>query len=124
VKIEVSPGELMDRLTIVEIKLEKIADPARRRNLEREHAELLAARGDARDNELDRLVAELKAVNAALWRIEEDLRAHEQRREFGADFVELARSVYFNNDRRSTLKRRINEHLGSALTEEKSYPSY
>ena len=123
-KIEVSPGELFDRLSIVEIKLEKIADPTQRRNLEREHAVLLLVRGEAVDPELDKLAAELKTVNATLWRIEEELRAHEQRREFGTGFVELARSVYFNNDRRSALKRKINEHLGSPLTEEKSYPSY
>lgn len=123
-KIEVSPGELLDRLTIIEIKLEKITDPARCARLERDRAALLRARGDIKDPEVDRLAGELKTVNTALWRIEDDLRAHEQRRDFGATFVELARAVYFNNDRRAALKRMIDEQLGSALTEEKSYPSY
>jgi hypothetical protein len=124
VLIEISPGELFDRLTILQIKIEKIADPIRRTGLARSCAELEVAAKSLCDETVEHLVADLKNVNAALWRIEDELRAHEQRQEFGASFVDLARSVYFNNDRRSVLKRRIDEHLGSALTEEKSYPSY
>jgi hypothetical protein len=124
VKIDVSPGELLDRLTIFEIKLERIKAPEKRRNLALEYEALLQARAGLKDQQLDALVAELKEVNATLWQIEDELRDHERRSEFGPAFVELARSVYFNNDRRSAIKRRINEQLGSALTEEKTYPSY
>lgn len=123
-RIDVSPGELFDRLTILEIKLGKIVEPARRAGLERSHAELVGAAAGLRDVEIDRLVAELKRINAALWDIEDNIRAHERRQDFGTAFVELARAVYMNNDRRSALKRQIDDHLGSDSTEEKSYTPY
>ena len=123
-RIEVSPGEVLDRLMILQIKLEKITDPVRREGLARSHAELEAACAPLRDETVDRLAAELKQVNAALWQIEDALRAHEQRQDFGPAFVELARSVYFNNDHRFALKRQIDEYLGSGMKEEKSYTSY
>ena len=125
-KIDVSPGEVIDRLTILEIKLERIADPQKLRHVQGEY-ELLSqtlAAGIDRSTELESLRAELKEVNTALWRIEDDIRDHERRQDFGAEFVVLARSVYRNNDRRVAIKLRINEHLGSVLVEEKSYSPY
>jgi hypothetical protein len=122
VKIDISPGELFDRLTILEIKLARIPD--KRAVLGPEYTALAAERTTLKAEGLDRLVAELMAVNTTLWEVEDGLRDHERRRDFGPSFVELARSVYFNNDRRSAIKRQINMLLGSTLTEEKSYPSY
>jgi hypothetical protein len=126
ITIEISAGELVDRLTILEIKRERIADPAKRRNVEHELALTVTARdralpGDAR---LVELTGALREVNARLWQIEDDIRDCERRREFGPRFVELARSVYKLNDERADVKKRINTLLGSALVEEKSYQPY
>lgn len=124
--IEVSPGELIDRITILEIKLERITDPAKLKNVRHEH-ELSAAAlrqavpGSARLTELH---AELKKVNEALWEIEDDIRDHERAQRFDASFVALARSVYRTNDRRAAIKRQINDLLHSAIVEEKSYAAY
>ena len=124
--IEVSPGEVVDRLTILEIRLERVADPEKRHNVQSEYEAVMRAFAAAIPQS-DRLVAMrtgLKEVNATLWEIEDNIRDHERRQDFGPAFVELARSVYRNNDRRSALKRQINEFLGSAWTEEKSYIPY
>jgi hypothetical protein len=125
-KVEVSPGELVDRLTILEIKLERFGEPAKREHVAREYEALRAAyvEGCYETQALAAVRAELKAINAELWRIEDAIRDHERRGDFGSQFVELARGVYLNNDRRSALKRRINELLGSTLAEEKSYSPY
>jgi hypothetical protein len=122
----VSLGELIDKITILEIKAERIQDAAKLRNIRAELTALTAARERAVpvSPELDRLAAELKAVNEQLWRIEDEIRACEAARDFGPRFVELARSVYRTNDRRSALKRRVNELLGSRLVEEKAYADY
>lgn len=125
VQIEVSPGEVMDKITILEIKRERIDDEGKRRNVEYELSRLesvgrrLAALAD-----LAPLVTELKEINTALWDIEDEIRDCERCRDFGRRFIELARSVYHTNDRRSAVKRRINEALGSKLVEEKSYAAY
>lgn len=124
--LEVSPGELIDRLTILEIKLERIRDPAKLKNIRHEHDVSLAAlrkavKGSA---ELDALHRDLKAVNEKLWVIEDDIRDHERAKTFGPAFVELACAVYITNDRRAALKRQINELLKSAIVEEKSYAAY
>jgi uncharacterized protein DUF6165 len=124
--VEISPGELIDKLTILEIKLDKISDPAKLENIRREHDSLTETfcqhvRVTA---DLTELMAELKDTNSALWRIEDDIRDHERNGDFGASFVALARSVYRMNDQRSAIKRRINELLGSDLVEEKSYSAY
>jgi tetratricopeptide (TPR) repeat protein len=126
VPIDVAPAELLDKITILEIKSERITDPTKLGNVRREIAVLAEARGRAipRSRELDELTLELKAVNAAIWEVEDELRDCEMRQEFGPRFVELARSVYKNNDRRAALKRRINESLGSAIIEEKGYTAY
>lgn len=124
--IPVSPGELVDRLTILEIKSEKIADPGKRDNVLHELGLLsAAAEGIIPDNELMRaLHAELKAVNARLWQVEDDIRDCERRGDFGDSFIELARSVYRTNDRRAAIKRQINEKLGAKIQDEKSYAPY
>jgi hypothetical protein len=124
--VEISPGELIDKITILEIKREHMTDAAKLENIEREWTMLTAARDGAvkPSTELDRLAAELKRVNERLWEIEDDIRDCERRKDFGNKFVELARGVYMNNDRRSEIKRAINQFLGSRLTEEKSYAAY
>ncbi len=123
VAVEIAPGELLDKITILEIKAERLSDPARLRNVRTELAALRAARERAvpPSAALEALTAQLRAVNEALWQTEDDLRLCERRRDFGPRFVELARSVYRDNDRRAELKRRVNELLGSSLVEEKSY---
>ncbi len=124
--VEVAPGELIDKITILEIKLERIEDADKLANVKLEWETLIKARDGAieRTAELDRLSAELKAANEALWDIEDDIRDCERAKDFGDAFVELARSVYITNDRRAALKRQINELLGSSLVEEKSYAAY
>jgi tetratricopeptide (TPR) repeat protein len=126
VPIEISPGELIDRITILELKAEWITDGVARANVRDELARLLGARERALPHlaELDALTAELKAVNEAIWRAEDELRACERERLFGPQFVEWARSVYLHNDRRAALKRFIDDRLGSSLTEEKAYTRY
>jgi hypothetical protein len=123
VLIETSPGELIDKITILEIKSERIGDPDKLRNVRVELEALLAARDReiVASEKLATLTAELRAVNEAIWDVEEELRRCEQAGDFGPGFVELARSVYKNNDRRAALKRAINEELGSRIIEEKSY---
>ena len=124
--VEISPGELIDKITILEIKRERITNPTKLENVEREWKVLTAARdGTVKPSaELDRLAAELKRINERLWEIEDEIRDCERRKDFGKEFVELARGVYLNNDRRSEIKRAINELLGSRLSEEKSYAAY
>jgi hypothetical protein len=126
ITVEISPGELIDKITILAIKLERMTDAAKLRNVRAEWEALVKARDDAitPSAELDRLTAALKKANEALWVIEDDIRDCERRQDFGPKFVELARAVYRNNDERSHLKRQINELLGSRLIEEKSYAAY
>ena len=126
VTIEIAPGELVDKITILEIKLDRIKDPGKVKNIRAEHDTLTGARDDAvsPSPELDLLTSELKAVNAKLWQIEDDIRDCERSKDFGQTFIDLARAVYFSNDERSIIKRRINELLGSPLIEEKSYAAY
>ncbi|HQU43782.1 MAG TPA: tetratricopeptide repeat protein, partial [Pirellulales bacterium] len=115
--VEVAPGELLDKITILEIKAERISDEAKLRNVHTELQTLRAVqdRHLPRLPALDALTADLKQVNEALWQIEDDIRDEERQEEFGARFIELARSVYRQNDRRAALKRQINELLGSRL---------
>ncbi|WP_170310743.1 DUF6165 family protein [Paracoccus endophyticus] len=116
----VSWGELIDKITILEIKAERIAEPAARANVARELAllrEVAAPVGDQPG--LAALVDRLRAVNLALWRIEDDIREKEALAEFDDAFVALARAVYLTNDERAAIKRRINAALRSELVEEK-----
>ncbi len=126
IRVEIAPGELIDRITILEIKAERIADSAKRGNVRVELQTLTDVRAAAipPDGEIDRLAATLKSVNEALWKIEDDIRECDRDGDFGPRFVELARAVYRTNDRRAELKRAINLHLGSRLVEEKSYKPY
>ncbi len=124
--IEVSPGELLDRISILEIKSERIDDPVKLRNINHE-LELYRGTitGKIRDSEaMIQLIRELKDVNEALWTIEDEIRACEASRNFGDRFVVLARSVYQTNDRRASIKREINVLCGSTIIEEKSYTRY
>jgi septal ring factor EnvC (AmiA/AmiB activator) len=125
-KIDVAPGELIDKLTILEIKAANISDPGKLRNVRHEYEVLSRALdGEIEQTaELAELRAELKAINETLWRIEDDIRDCERAKDFGAAFIELARSVYHTNDRRAAVKRRINELLDSDIVEEKSYAAY
>ncbi len=123
-KIDISPGELIDRISILELKLERITEPAKLTRLRQHYEALLEARAGLDAKPFDALAAELKEVNAALWQIEDELRAHERRGDFGPAFIALARSVYLKNDQRSALKRRIDDQFGSTAGEEKFYSPY
>jgi tetratricopeptide (TPR) repeat protein len=124
--IEVAPGELIDKITILEIKRARITDTTKVANVQTELDLLSAARDRAlrKSPELDALTEELKKTNIVLWDVEDEIRLCERDQDFGPRFIELARSVYRHNDRRSAVKRQINELLGSKLIEEKSYEQY
>ncbi len=126
ISVEVSPGELIDKITILEIRLERMDDAKKLKNVKSEWEILTTARDAAVEpsEELARLSAELKQVNERLWEIEDDIRECERDKDFGDKFIELARGVYTNNDQRSRLKGDINKLLGSRLIEEKSYAPY
>lgn len=121
----VSPGELLDKITILEIKSERIEDPDKCRNVRHELdllIKLWAVAVPAVD--CSALRSELKTVNEKLWVVEDALREREAAKSFDAEFVELARSVYYTNDRRAALKKQVNAQLGSVIVEEKSYATY
>ena len=124
--VPISPGELIDKITILEIKSERIQDAAKLHNVRTELALLTdtwrASPFSATDISADWNA--LREVNAKLWDIEDDIRDKERAGDFGTGFIELARAVYFTNDVRAAIKRRINTALGSVLVEEKSYSDY
>lgn len=125
IEIPVSWGELVDKITILEIKSERIADEGKLVNINKELGLLKERLGDlASKPELLSLTDALREVNSDLWQIEDDIRDCEHAGDFGARFIELARSVYIRNDKRAEIKREINSVLGSALVEEKSYRDY
>lgn len=124
--VAVSAGELIDKITILEIKMQNIRDSMKLANIRHEY-ELLATtleRQIPQGEALATLTAALKSVNAELWRIEDEIRECERTQNFGAKFVGLARAVYHTNDRRAALKREINMLLQSDIVEEKSYAAY
>ncbi len=123
--VEVSVGELLDKITILEIKSERIEDADKLKNV-RYELELLTRLWNEAVPEADLAAerAELKSVNEKLWVIEDDIRDKEAEKSFDAAFVELARSVYYTNDRRAAVKKQVNLKLGSAIVEEKSYSDY
>ncbi len=126
ISVPISYGELIDKLTILEIKSERMSDRAKLANV-REELELLGAtwaNDAASDTDISAERAELKRINEALWEIEDEIRLKEKNRAFDARFIELARAVYITNDRSAAVKRAINEKLGSRLIEEKSYQDY
>ena len=126
VNVSVSVGELVDKLTILEIKLAEIRDRDKLDNVRREYAALRAGAPPEllANPEIAALRERLKAVNADLWRIEDDIRVKERARAFDAEFIALARAVYVANDARAALKREINRVAQSDLIEEKSYAAY
>ena len=124
--VPVSFGELLDKIAILQIKSERMTDPGKLANVRNELSALErtwmghpAAGGD-----IARLRADLKSVNERLWVIEDDIRIKEKAQAFDAEFIELARSVYIENDQRARIKKDINLALGSAYVEEKSYEDY
>lgn len=122
-KIEVSNGEIIDKLTIIQIKLERITDKAKLVNLQKEYDELAIVSKSILST-TDPLYLALYGVNCELWDIEDHIRDLERNKDFGNDFVETARAVYFKNDKRSEIKREINIKTGSGFMEEKSYEKY
>lgn len=122
-RVPVSWGELVDKMTILQIKSERIAAREARSNVARELASLSRVAGNAIDG-VTPLIEQLRAVNEELWEIEDKIREREAEGDFGQRFVQLARSVYKKNDLRAAIKRRINEALGSELVEEKSYADW
>jgi len=126
VKLEISIGEFFDKITILEIKKERISDAQKLVNINNELDALNALLDDLpfSRTDVEKEVAELKSINEELWVIEDDIRDKEALKAFDQDFIELARSVYFTNDRRSDVKRDINIKLGSDFIEEKSYEEY
>ena len=125
ISVPISPGELLDKITILEIKMAQIQDENKLKNI---HTELSLLNEVAEKllslKKISDLKQELKYVNQDLWKIEDDIRDHEKGKNFNDQFIELARSVYIKNDRRAELKKTINLELGSTLIEEKSYRQY
>jgi len=128
-KIEVSNGEILDKYSILEIKLQEIKDEAKLANVRNEYESLTPAVQDIYNSvessgELSTLYKDLLNVNKTLWNIEDQIRDCERDKNFGQDFIELARSVYYTNDDRADVKKKINTLTGSTLVEEKSYQEY
>lgn len=121
--VPISVGELLDKISILEIKSRKILDEAKKKNINHELTALQAVRDReiAPSTELDALYGQLREVNQRLWDIEDEIRIKEREQIYDRFFIELARNVYINNDLRAQLKRRINDISGSEFTEEKSY---
>lgn len=124
--VEVGPGELIDKITILQIKSERISDAAKLVNIRYELDVLSTARNENLENsdELQKLESDLKTVNESLWEIEDDIRQCEADKNFGYTFIKLARAVYITNDKRAALKKDINLLAGSAIVEEKSYTEF
>lgn len=126
IDVPLAPGELVDKITILEIKTERIEDPAKLNNVRRELDILRSVheRHKVGTKETIRLGKNLKTVNERLWDLEDQIRDFERDSNFGAGFIEVARKIYRTNDERAALKRDINLHLGSEIVEEKSYAAY
>ncbi len=124
--IPISWGELFDKITILEIKLENLKETNALKNVKTEFDHLFSIfeKGFSEDTIANKLMADLKIVNQKLWNIEDMIRDKERSKIFDQEFIELARKVYFTNDERSRIKRNINEVFGSYLIEEKSYADY
>ena len=126
IKVPISPGELLDKITILRIKSRRMSDPSKLSNVRlelRALEETWGASAYAKVN-IEADVGALLAVNERLWVIEDDIRDKERAQSFDAEFIRLARAVYFENDERAAIKRRINAALGSSIVEEKSYREY
>ena len=126
-KVEVSNGELLDKLTILELKMSNISDDKKLINVKKEFNELSPLAKLLFEKFKDELLIkykELALINSELWKIEDDIRECEKNKNFAEKFVELARAVYFTNDKRSDVKKQINILTGSGFIEEKSYEDY
>ena len=126
IKVPISPGELLDKITILRIKSQRMSDPAKLSNVRlelRALEETWGASGYAKIT-LEADISALLAVNERLWVIEDDIRDKERAQAFDAEFIRLARAVYVENDERAAIKRRIKTTLGSSIVEEKSYREY
>ena len=126
IKVPVSPGELIDKITILEIKSERMTDAKKVANVRLELSVLKSTweKSDYAKTDISREWAELKRINEQLWVVEDDIRDQERAKTFGERFIELARAVYVINDERAAVKRVINTRLGSTIVEEKSYADY
>ena len=126
IKVPISPGELLDKITILRIKSERMSDPAKVSNVRVELRALEQTWGESAysKTDIEADISALMKVNERLWVIEDDIRDKERAQAFDAEFIRLARAVYIENDERAAIKRRINTTLGSALIEEKSYREY
>ena len=126
IKIQISPGELIDKFTILDIKLNRIKEQEKTQNIRTEHKILKRQieKNLPKSKRLSALISKLKIINKALWDIEDQIRVCERKQDFEKKFIKLARSVYQKNDLRSSYKREINTLLGSEIIEEKSYESY
>ena len=124
--VEVSVGELLDKITILEIKQEKIKDPEKLKFISNEHSILKDQfeKNVKSDDKLNKLFQDLKEINAKLWDIEDDKRDCEKNKDFGEKFIKLSRDVHFLNDDRAKIKLEMNNHTGSAIKEIKEYTSY
>lgn len=123
-KIDVSIGEIVDKATILSIKLEKFKDPDKRENVRKELDNLSAEMEKSGIKPNSAEFESLQKINLKLWDIEDEIRIKEARKEFDDEFIQLARSVYFNNDKRAAIKKQINLKYKSDLIEEKEYVSY
>ena len=123
---EISAGELLDKISILEIKLKKISDKSSQNDVSKEYQILKEVQNKyiESNDKISQLFEELKKINQNLWDIEDKLRIHEKKKDFGNNFIELARGVYFNNDKRSKIKLEINKILGSNIKEVKQYVNY
>ncbi len=123
-KIEVSVGELVDKITILEIKLEKIVDSEKLANVQVEYSLLLENMKELNLSNRSDVFLELKKINLRIWETEDNIRRLEAEKRFDAKFIALARNVYFDNDRRAALKKQINTRYKSRVVEEKQYTNY
>ena len=123
---EISAGELLDKISILEIKLDKIKDKNSLEEINKEYKILKEVKNSniKSTDKIDLLTKEIKKVNLNLWEVEDKIRIYETKKDFGQEFVDLARHVYFNNDKRAKIKSEINEILGSNIKEIKQYSNY
>lgn len=124
IKIPVSVGELVDKITILEIKTKSVKETGKSKNIENELSKLNLIYADLRNKKLDSHYEELKTINEKLWNIEDEIRILEKNKNFGTEFIELARSVYITNDKRFDVKSKINSLYDSNIVEEKLYEEY
>ena len=126
IKVDISFGEFLDKLTILEIKSERVADAQKLANINKELHLLrnIWAQSDKRDTDISEEIRRLKAVNEKLWDVEDAIREKEHKSEHDEEFIQLARSVYLSNDERAAIKRELNLKLDSGLIEEKCYSDY